>query len=115
MSSKIGSFERWPKCYEPGIYRIRVVGRLGPEWGERFAGIELVSERQADGTVTTDLTGPIADQAALVGLVEQLAAVGASLLKLEFVTSVSPAEAGSGDGAKDEPTADEERNQDPNG
>ncbi len=37
------------------------------------------------GIVTTDLIRSIADQVALVGLVEQLAAVGASRLKMEFV------------------------------
>lgn len=91
MMPKRGASEICPKCHEPGIYRVRVVGRLGPEWGDRFDGIELVSSRHADGTVTTELTGPFADQAALVGLVEQLAAVGASLLHLELVRAVPPA------------------------
>lgn len=91
MTVKRNSPEHWPKRHEPGIYRIRVVGRLGPEWGERLDGIELASTRQADGTVTTDLTAQLADQAALVGLVEQLAAVGASLLQLELMGPVSSA------------------------
>jgi len=102
MSKKVSSSGGWPKRHEPGIYRIRVVGRLGPEWAERFEGIELVSERQADGTVTTDLIDPIADQAALVGLVEQLAAVGARILKVEFLRPASPTDKGSGDPAKGE-------------
>jgi len=102
MPSKISSSDAWPKCHEPGIYRIRVVGKLGPEWAERFEGIELVTERQADGTVTTDLSGPIADQSALVGLIDQLATVGANLVKVEFLRSVPPAGAGSGKGTKGE-------------
>jgi len=101
MMPKRVAFQSRPKCHEPGVYRVRVVGQLGPEWGDRFDGVELVSGRQADGTVTTELTGEFADQAALVGLVEQLAAVGASLLHLELVRAVPPA----GTAGKVEPSA----------
>jgi len=101
MTPMRSATEPVPKCHEPGVYRVRVVGRLGPEWGERFDGVELVSSRHADGTVTTEITGPFADQAALVGLVEQLAAVGARLLHLELVRAVPPA----GTAGKVEPSA----------
>jgi len=102
MTPKRSAPEPSPKCHEPGVYRVRVVGRLGPEWGDRFDGVELVSSRHADGTVTTELTGPFADQAALVGLIEQLAAVGARLLHLELVRAVPAA----GTAASEEPPGD---------
>ncbi len=52
-----------PPSARPAIYRITVRGRLDANWLPYFAGLTLTYE----GELTT-LTGPIADQAALRGL-----------------------------------------------
>ncbi len=46
------------------IYQIRIGGRLRASWSGSFAGLELA--HHGDGC--TILTGPIADQAALRGI-----------------------------------------------
>lgn len=58
--------QQTPGAPDPGIphYRIRVDGRLHPWWADRFPGMTL--SPQADGT--TVIAGPVADQAALHGL-----------------------------------------------
>lgn len=50
------------------IYQIRVTGHLEPRWADWFDGLSV--SQQADGT--TVIEGPVADQAALHGLLQQV-------------------------------------------
>lgn len=53
---------------EQPIYQIRVKGHLGDQWADWFEGLTLSQEK--DGI--TVMVGPIADQAALHGLLVRL-------------------------------------------
>jgi hypothetical protein len=66
----------------PAGYVLRVSGHLDPHWSQWFAGLALAHE--ADGTTT--LTGPVADQAALHGILSRVRDLGVVLI------SVTPAE-----------------------
>jgi hypothetical protein len=66
-----------------GWYEISVTGRLGPRWAARFDGMSLIP--LADGT--TIIAGPVADHAALHGLLRTLGDLGLPLLS---VTEVPP-------------------------
>ena len=68
---------------EGGQYEIRVAGRLDARWSARFDGLALSHE--ADGT--TVLNGPIADQAALHGLLQRVRDLGIPLVS---VTRIQP-------------------------
>ena len=59
-------------------YEIRLQGHLGSHWASRFDGMTLTPLE--DGT--TVLRGPVADQAALHGLLHQLGDIGITLLSL---------------------------------
>jgi hypothetical protein len=59
-------------------YRIRVRGHLDQGWAAVFAGLELT--RRRDGT--TLLKGPVADQAALHGLLQRLGNLGLPILEV---------------------------------
>jgi hypothetical protein len=50
------------------VYQIRVSGHLGSQWSEWFGDLEI--DNQPNGEAT--LTGAVADQAALHGLLQQL-------------------------------------------
>jgi hypothetical protein len=63
---------------DAGRYEIRLKGHLGPRWAARFDGMTLTT--QADGT--TLLEGPVADQAALHGLLRTLRDLGIPLLSV---------------------------------
>jgi hypothetical protein len=51
----------------PAVYRVHVKGVLDPSWSDWFDGFMIIS---AEGN--TELTGQVADQAALHGILTQL-------------------------------------------
>jgi hypothetical protein len=59
-------------------YEIRVEGHLDDHWSDRLGGLALT--RHADGTTT--LTGRLADQSQLYGVLSGLRDIGAALLSL---------------------------------
>jgi hypothetical protein len=71
--------------HNPGRYQIRLEGHLDSRWAAWFDGLTLTT--QSDGT--TIISGPVADQAALHGLLQKVRDVG---LPLVSVTSVDPQE-----------------------
>jgi hypothetical protein len=68
------------------IYQIRIAGHLGPAWMDWFDGLAITLEE--DGN--TLLTGPVADQAALHGLLKKVRDLG---LPLVSVNPVEPSSA----------------------
>ena len=54
------------------MYRIRVRGNLDPRWSEWLAGMSIAPEQTEAGCLSTVLTGPVADQAALRGVLTRL-------------------------------------------
>ena len=64
-------------------YEIRVTGHLGSRWAAWFDGLSLTNED--DGT--TVICGPVADQAALHGLLQKLRDIAVPLIS---VTEVNP-------------------------
>lgn len=58
------------------VYEIRLTGHLDPRWAARFDGLDV--RHDADGT--TVLRGPIADQAALHGVLQQIRDLGIPLV-----------------------------------
>ncbi|MGD8398904.1 MAG: hypothetical protein PVG11_08605 [Anaerolineae bacterium] len=61
-----------------GVYEIRVEGHLDDLWREWFDALRLT--REGDGTST--LTGPVADQAALHGLLARVRNLGLTLISV---------------------------------
>jgi hypothetical protein len=66
-----------------GRYEIHVQGRLAERWAGRFEGMSLAPGPHG----TTVIAGPVADQAALHGLLRALGDLGLPLLS---VTEVQP-------------------------
>jgi len=64
-------------------YRISVEGRLGAEWSSRLQGMRLVSREAPGRPPVTELIGRLVDQAALMGVLEQLYNLGVPLLAVE--------------------------------
>jgi hypothetical protein len=69
--------------HSPDRYEIRLRGHLDSRWAAWFNGLNLTNE--SDGT--TIIHGPVADQAALHGLLQKVRDLG---LPLVSVTQVQP-------------------------
>jgi hypothetical protein len=67
-------------------YEIRITGHLSPQWADWFEGLTITLEE--DGN--TLLTGPLADQAALHGLLKKVRDLGLSLLSVNQVPQLEP-------------------------
>ncbi len=71
---------------QPTVYQIRIKGHLGRQWTEWFGGLRITLDDNGD----TFLTGTVADQAALYGLLRKVRDLGMPLIS---VNSVEPREA----------------------
>lgn len=76
---------------EPGIYRICVAGRIPLHWHDCFEEMTIAATVTADGLVVTTLLGVVADQAALVGVINSLHDVRVAMLCVERLETL-PAE-----------------------
>lgn len=75
---------------QPGLYEIRLKGHLDNRWADWFGGLTITLEDNGQ----TLLTGPVADQAALYGLLKRVRDLG---LPLVSVVPVEPAQSASSD------------------
>jgi hypothetical protein len=79
--------ERIPMKRHPGpdgpiTYQIQVQGRLDEGWSDWFRGLAVVFERTTDGATITTLVGPVADQAALRGVLNRIWDLNLTLLSV---------------------------------
>ena len=77
---------------QPMVYQIRLKGHLGREWANWFGGMTIALEANGD----TLLTGPVADQAALHGLLKRVRDLGLPLVSVNPVEPGAPAALGTG-------------------
>lgn len=70
----------------PAVYEIRIEGHLDATWSDWFPGLAVALQEGGD----TVLTGPVADQAALHGLLRRVRDLG---LPLVSITRVEPGRA----------------------
>lgn len=68
------------KSYHPVHYRIKLKGHLDQKWSEWFEQMAISSEDEE-----TVLTGPVADQAALHGLLIRIRDLNLTLLSVERI------------------------------
>jgi hypothetical protein len=75
-----------PRAVDEGAnYHIRVQGRLESSWAARLGDLTLVVREEDGRDVVTELSGWVVDQAALMGVLEQLYAMNMTLLRVERV------------------------------
>ena len=70
----------------PGRYEIRVKGHLDTRWAAWFDGLAIA--HGSDGT--TIIHGPVADQAALHGLLQKIRDLGLPLISVNHVDPGHP-------------------------
>jgi len=80
------------KRQAPAGYRLRVAGHLDDHWSPWFG--DLTVSREDDGT--TSLTGAVADQAELHGLLTKIRDLGVTLISVEAIDPAAVETAGQG-------------------
>jgi hypothetical protein len=78
--------------HEAKRYEIRLKGHLDSSWAEWLAGMSLTHASNG----TTALAGPVADQAALHGLLQKLRDIGVTLISVNESETNSPAPSDAG-------------------
>ncbi len=73
---------------DPASYRICVQGRVEQSWRGRLGGMAAEEAVAADGNVVTTLTGALADQAALTGVLQMLYGLHLPVLSAERIADV---------------------------
>jgi hypothetical protein len=74
------------RYHGPGQYEIRLSGHLDSRWAAWFDGLTLT--RDSDGT--TLIHGPVADQAALYGLLQKTRDLGLPLISVNHLDPGHP-------------------------
>ncbi len=62
-------------------------GRLDESWSDWCNGMAIASVEKRDGNIVTTLTGPVADQAALRGLLCRLWDLNLTLMSVARITA----------------------------
>jgi hypothetical protein len=70
-----------PNTQRERVYQLRVKGHLDPRWTDGLDGLVITLEDNGDAL----LTGPVADQAALYGLLKKLRDLGLPLLAVNHL------------------------------
>ena len=73
----------------PAVYRIRVLGRLDPEWTDRLEGMEIHNMSRDDGRSETVLEGQLMDQSALAGVLAALHNLRLPVISADCLASLS--------------------------
>jgi hypothetical protein len=74
-----------PTYDQPEWYEIRLRGHLDPQWAGRFDGLAIFYEETGE----TILRGPVADQAALHGVLRKVRDVGIPLVSVINIKATS--------------------------
>lgn len=71
---------------EPSVFRIRVRGALDASWSDYLGGMTPSAESEGESLIVTTLIGPLADQSALMGVLNAIDDLGLLLLSVEQVS-----------------------------
>jgi len=71
--------------FEPATYSISILGTLDKKWSDYYGGMTIEHATVLDRYPMTTLTGILADQAALLGILNSLYDSGYPIISVECV------------------------------
>jgi len=77
--------------FEPAIYRISIFGKLDKNWSDYCGGMTIEYESDLHHRARTILTGRLADQSALIGVLNSLYDIGCPIISVACVEADSVA------------------------
>lgn len=73
--------KQMPVPDQTSVFQIRIKGHLGYQWTDWFDGMAITLEDEGN----TLLTGPVADQATLHGLIKKVRDLGMPLISIDSI------------------------------
>jgi hypothetical protein len=70
---------------EPALYRIKIQGILDKNWSDYYGGMTVGHEGEPKQYAKTILIGKLADQSALIGVLNSLHDIGYPILSVEYL------------------------------
>ena len=70
---------------EPAIYRIRIQGILDKNLSDYYGGMSIEHEGDSKQSAMTSMMGKLADQSALIGVLNSLFDIGYPILSVEYL------------------------------
>jgi hypothetical protein len=70
----------------PATYQVCVRGVLDASWSDNLSGMSIVTDYRVENAPVTFLTGRLADQSALTGVLNALHDLGFALLSVEVLS-----------------------------
>jgi hypothetical protein len=80
-------FRQVVSLLEPAVYRIRIQGILDKNWSDYCGGMAIEHEGDLMHYAMTMLMGKLADQSALIGVLNSLHDIGYPILSVEYLES----------------------------
>ncbi len=81
----MGKFQQGVSLLEPAVYRIRIQGILDKNWSDYYGGMTIEYEGDPKHNATSLLAGKLADQSALIGVLNSLHDIGYPILSVEYL------------------------------
>ena len=76
------------KRTDPVRYEIIIQGRLVEGWSDWMDDLKIVTNRNAEGTTFTALTGMVKDQAGLHGLLNRIRDLNIPLVSVQYIKPI---------------------------
>ena len=70
---------------EPAVYQIRIQGILDKNWSDYYGGMTIEHDGDPKQSAKTVLMGKLADQSALIGVLNSLHDIGYAILSVEYL------------------------------
>ncbi|MBE0686364.1 MAG: hypothetical protein IH585_10215 [Anaerolineaceae bacterium] len=71
---------------QPAIYQIKLLGELGQEWASSFDQFQIEVTKYDQGPSIASLSGKVADQSALHGILNQIRDLGLVILLVKCIS-----------------------------
>ncbi len=72
---------------EPAVYSFTIQGRIEDAWSDFMKDVAFQHQKQDDGSPVTVVSGLVADQASLHGMLSRIRDLGLPLLQVELVSA----------------------------
>ena len=81
----MGKYQQGVSLLEPAVYRITIQAILDKNWSDYYGGMTIEHEGDPNHSAMSILSGTLADQSALIGVLNSLHDIGYPILSVEYL------------------------------